>query len=100
MTAPLSAQRPKTAQERAERNLELMNKLIKEGTLDTFHMLATKSTTVPGLFHLSEEVDGFISTIMLIETTHNGYPAYKVNTIVTKIDPDSDTAHAQRVIIG
>lgn len=100
MTAPLSAQRPKTAQERAERNLEVINKLIQQDNIYAFQMISTKSTIVPGLFHWSEEVDGFISTIILIETIYNGRTVYKVNTIVTKLDPDSDTAYAQRVIIG
>lgn len=98
MSTPVPESRPVTAQERAERNFELVRKMIDDYDTDMFYGNFTYSNKVPGLAYMSDEVDGFVSIITLMEIVQDGCKSYKAGTIVTKLDLHAETVYEERII--
>lgn len=86
-----------TPEKRAQRNIAIMVKAIKQGKIDTFYELAQESKTTPGKFSLITQLDGFLSCIHLIESTRDNTTTYSISTEV--YDNQENITSKQRILI-
>ena len=85
-----------TPEKRAQRNIAIMVKAIKENKISTFYELAQESKTTPGKFFLITQLDGFLSCINLTESTRDNTTTYSISTEV--YDDQENTTSKQHVI--